>query len=225
MIVKLLAPGLPRVLGGQVGQTFLVDSLTRTADGELIAHVRDYRYNALGRTCQIWTLGPDCWEEVADITNPANTEQMLAKLLRKGREQAAEEAYRANPVQWNQEYPVANLGEYFGGPIQPGEVERLQAVAADYPVNWKQHALYPTGNREQLAEAIRREIEYGARTHWVAGIVKLDGTKPLWGLVRYVNNVREVHPNIEPTEYVHSLHTLANDINARPKSRNPESPE
>lgn len=60
IIVKLLEGGLPRVLNGQVGMTFIVDkfSLRIDTNNQMIAHVRDYRYGKDNyRGFQIWTLG------------------------------------------------------------------------------------------------------------------------------------------------------------------------
>ncbi len=69
VVVKLL-PEQTRVLNGQPGLCFMVDSwhydVTKT---KIIVHVRDYRYGEPGRPFQIWsmTLDRDC-ELVEGVT-------------------------------------------------------------------------------------------------------------------------------------------------------------
>jgi hypothetical protein len=65
-VVRLTAQGRSRVLDGETGMTFTVDSWGGVDDR--CANVRDYRYIdvALGRKWQIWTLGPDDFERIAE---------------------------------------------------------------------------------------------------------------------------------------------------------------
>ncbi len=68
-VVKLTARGVrnDRVMRGEAGMTFIVDSVTvRSGIGlSVIYHVRDYRYasDAWGAFC-IWSLAPGDYEEV-----------------------------------------------------------------------------------------------------------------------------------------------------------------
>ena len=60
--------GLRRVLNAVDGMTFIVDKFTDRAPGleGRVAHVRDYRYSdpGLGREFQIWSIGPDGYDEI-----------------------------------------------------------------------------------------------------------------------------------------------------------------
>lgn len=65
--VNLKRSGLPRVLNGQVGQTFIVDVFSDTIDNRgRMAHVRDYRYASNQYEYQIWSLGPNDYEIVGE---------------------------------------------------------------------------------------------------------------------------------------------------------------
>jgi len=68
-IIKLLPAGRSRVLDGETGMTFVVDSFTDTYDNRgKVAHVRDYRHfkncATLGRPFQIWSIGPGGYEMI-----------------------------------------------------------------------------------------------------------------------------------------------------------------
>jgi hypothetical protein len=71
MIVKLTERGLSRVLNGQVGMTFLVDSMTPGVAG-VVLHVRDYRYprDDNGKPYQTWSITADDYEIINDDTAP-----------------------------------------------------------------------------------------------------------------------------------------------------------
>lgn len=66
-IVKINEHGAGRVLRGEPGMTFVVDSFTVTGRGN-IAHVRDYRFVTKGRDFQIWSIGPEGYEIVATFS-------------------------------------------------------------------------------------------------------------------------------------------------------------
>jgi len=57
-VIELTEEGLDRVLGGQIGMTFIVDSMSGTA-GNAVVHVRDYRYPTENKPYQIWSISPD----------------------------------------------------------------------------------------------------------------------------------------------------------------------
>lgn len=57
-IAILNKAGLRRVLNGQIGMTFVVDSFTTSISGQ-VAHVRDYRYNGAHYEYQIWSIASD----------------------------------------------------------------------------------------------------------------------------------------------------------------------
>lgn len=76
-VVKLLPRGLPRVLNGAPGMTFIVDHYTYSSEFEVghdmpsysemvrpIAHVRDYRFLQTDGRPQIWSIGPDGYEPI-----------------------------------------------------------------------------------------------------------------------------------------------------------------
>lgn len=68
VVVKLLIAGVPRVMGGKAGMTFIVDSFTNNPNGKVV-HVRDYRYDLItgGRGYAIWSIGPDGYEIIYPI--------------------------------------------------------------------------------------------------------------------------------------------------------------
>lgn len=54
-VIKLFQAGCDRVLDSEAGMTFIVDKFTPSSEGD-VAHIRDYRYNSLGRAFQIWSI-------------------------------------------------------------------------------------------------------------------------------------------------------------------------
>ncbi len=62
-VIRLLPEGLPRVLNGQVGMTFIVNEFTEGAYGP-VAHVRDYRFVSDASKFQVWSLAGDQYEVV-----------------------------------------------------------------------------------------------------------------------------------------------------------------
>lgn len=66
-VIKLLEKGLPRVLDGEVGMTFVVEATTKRIAGDgIVAHVRDYRYHNGQNDYQIWSIGPEGYEVVIE---------------------------------------------------------------------------------------------------------------------------------------------------------------
>lgn len=64
VVIKLLKAGLPRVLNGEIGITFIVDQLSGTV-GYNVAHIRDYRYsNERKKNYSIWSIPADGYEFV-----------------------------------------------------------------------------------------------------------------------------------------------------------------
>lgn len=63
VVVKLLIAGVPRVMGGKAGMTFIVDSFTTNVYG-LVANVRDYRF---GDRYQIWSISFGGYEIIQDV--------------------------------------------------------------------------------------------------------------------------------------------------------------
>lgn len=65
IIVKLLSAGVPRVLDGIPGMTFMVDEFTPGAEGP-VAHVRDYRFDKSPGGFQIWSIGAKGYQQIFD---------------------------------------------------------------------------------------------------------------------------------------------------------------
>lgn len=65
-VVRINERGRWRVSDARAGETFFVDSTSvRFGTGEIICHVRDYRYPEDGREFCIWSLGPEHYEVIA----------------------------------------------------------------------------------------------------------------------------------------------------------------
>lgn len=64
IVIKLLRQGLHR-LPGEIGMTFIVDSFSPGAAGD-VAHVRDYRYPQDGRPYCIWSIPADGYEIITE---------------------------------------------------------------------------------------------------------------------------------------------------------------
>lgn len=62
-VIRINEKGVARVLNGQVGMTFIVDSWTNFS-GYKVAHVRDYRYKDNNGDYQIWSIASHGFEEV-----------------------------------------------------------------------------------------------------------------------------------------------------------------
>lgn len=82
-IVKLTFKGTHRVLNGETGLTFIVDSFTGSRSGGLVAHVRDYRYMTNGRP-QLWSLSPEHYEVVEDTLSRSAAPVDLRQIFRNG---------------------------------------------------------------------------------------------------------------------------------------------
>ena len=65
IFVKLTEAGVPRVLYGTVGLTFIVDHFTEGGAGTRVAHVRDYRFPTEHKDHQIWSIGEDGYEVIS----------------------------------------------------------------------------------------------------------------------------------------------------------------
>lgn len=66
-VIRLLSKGLDRVMDGQIGMTFIVDSFTDKVDNSgQVAHVRDYRYGRTIRDYQIWSIGPEGYKIIEE---------------------------------------------------------------------------------------------------------------------------------------------------------------
>ena len=67
-VVRITEAGIDRVLNGQLGMTFPVDSYTKRLNSEeLIAHVRDYRHaESPLRPFQIWSIPPGGYKVITE---------------------------------------------------------------------------------------------------------------------------------------------------------------
>jgi hypothetical protein len=63
LVINVTAVGAhERVLSAKEGMTFVVDAVTERPNGELVCHVRDYRYDTGSNGYQIWSLGPEHYD-------------------------------------------------------------------------------------------------------------------------------------------------------------------